>query len=307
MILAAIDIGTNSTRLLIADYGDGAFKTIEKLTEITRLGEGVDEGRVLLKEAMERTAQVAINFAERARLKGASEISVIATSAVRDAKNSREFKEMILEKSGLKLKILSGQEEAAAAFTGATSAKGDQEKSLVIDIGGGSTELVFGRRGEVTRAESFDFGSVRLTEMFLKSDPPLESELYAMVDYVNLLAKELFEEAKSWPSYLAIGVAGTITSISSISLKMERYDPCLIDGHILTLRETERIFNLLSKMSIKERKSLVGLDPKRADIIVAGVGILCELMKGLCLSELVVSERDILDGIIISMSRSILD
>ncbi|MDI6800032.1 MAG: Ppx/GppA phosphatase family protein [Actinomycetota bacterium] len=307
MILAAIDIGTNSTRLLIADYGDGAFKTIEKLTEITRLGEGVDERRVLLKEAMERTAQVVISFAERARLKGASETLVIATSAVRDAKNSKEFKEMILKRSGLKLKVLSGQEEAAAAFSGATSAGGDQEKSLVIDIGGGSTELIFGRRGEAVRAESFDFGSVRLTEMFLKSDPPLESELHAMVDYVNLLAKELFEEAKSWTSYLAIGVAGTITTISSISLKMERYDPSLIDGHVLTQKETERIFKLLSKMPIKERKGLVGLDPKRADIIVAGAAILCELMKGLCLSELVVSERDILDGIIISMSGSILD
>lgn len=303
MIRAAIDIGTNSTRLLIADFSDQVMKVIDKRVEITRLGEGVDERRILSKEAMARTVLTTSAFVKMAKEKGAKEIAIIATSAARDAKNLADFEEMIAVKTGCDLRVLSGQEEAQTAFAGATYRLAKGTQALVMDIGGGSTELILGRSGQIQLAKSFDFGSVRLTEMFLKGDPPQETEIKAMIDYVEFQAHDLFEQAKSWGHPPSIGVAGTITAVASISLVMKEYDPNLIDGFRLTISEVKRIFNLLVKMSLKERKTVIGLEPKRADIIIGGVAILYSLMNGLGLIEIIVSECDILDGIIISPSK----
>ncbi len=302
MILAAIDIGTNSTRFLLADYDGERLKELKKITEITRLGEGVDETRILKVSAMERTAEAVQVFAAWAKESGAERIEAIATSAVRDAKNSSSFIKLIEEAAGIKLKVLSGKEEALMAFKGATFNLNHDGPVLVIDIGGGSTELILGQRGRVESAVSLDIGSVRLTEMFLRSDPPGSFELEAINAHIHLVLGPALKTAARRPKLKAIGVAGTVTTIASISLKMDEYKPDLINGHKLTIEEVGRIKDLLAKMSLSERKGLTGLEPKRADIIVSGAAILHELMLGLGLSELIVSEEDILDGAIISMN-----
>lgn len=300
--LASIDIGTNSTRLMIAEKKRNHLKTLYRGVEITRLGAGVNEKRVLSSSAIQRTRLTLNKYKRLIEDYGVNETKVVATSAMRDAKNASLFIDEVEKKVGFQVEVLTGEKEGELSFLGATyDLCHVHQPILVIDIGGGSTEIIFGRPGFAEKFFSLDIGSVRLTEMFIKNDPPLESEIYLIEDYINSIIKGSFKEIDKRENLLCIGLAGTITTLSAISQKMRVYSPKKIHGSRLSLLEIERILNYLLSKNLSERKRLVGLESERADIIIAGTVILREIIRALGLKTVLISEHDILDGLILTM------
>lgn len=308
MRLASIDIGTNSTRLLIAELAlGGELKTLLRRTQITRLGEDVDRTCWLKREAIERTLETLEAYGKTIKEFGVGRVKVAATSAVRDARNADDFLELVGDRVGFEVEVLTGKREAELAFLGVAHdwrpSTHDHRPILVIDIGGGSTELILGRSGFGEQVFSLDIGCVRLTEMFIKSDPPLASEIEALGSHVLETVRPAADRIERTEGPIAFGVAGTITTISAIEQEMKVYDPERIHGSKLLISTVEGILGRLVRMPLTERKRVAGLEPARADIIVAGIVILREIMKALGLTELTVSEHDILDGLIVSMLR----
>ncbi|MGZ4310162.1 MAG: Ppx/GppA phosphatase family protein [Gaiellaceae bacterium] len=282
MRVGVIDLGTNSTRLLVADVEDGHVDEVARDTTITRLGEGVDERRQLLPVAVARVRNVLSGYRRELERLGAERVLVLATSSVRDAENGEAFLGEIEWSYGFTTRLLSGEEEAELTRRGVAGGRELDPDALVLDIGGGSTELI-------TESEriSLDVGSVRLTERFLRSDPPTGEELAAAANAVRELLPEL--EPKE-----AIGVAGTITSLAA--LELGEYDPERVDGYRLSRAAVEAQLERLASLTVAERRELPGLDPERAPVIGAGAVILDEVMKRYDLAELEVSERDLLHG-----------
>ncbi|MGZ4317724.1 MAG: Ppx/GppA phosphatase family protein [Gaiellaceae bacterium] len=282
MRVGVIDLGTNSTRLLVADVEDGHVDEVARDTTITRLGEGVDERRQLLPVAVARVRNVLSGYRRELERLGAERVLVLATSSVRDAENGEAFHGEIEWSYGFTTRLLSGEEEAELTRRGVAGGRELDPDALVLDIGGGSTELI-------TESEriSLDVGSVRLTERFLRSDPPTGEELAAAANAVRELLPEL--EPKE-----AIGVAGTITSLAA--LELGEYDPERVDGYRLSRAAVEAQLERLASLTVAERRELPGLDPERAPVIGAGAVILDEVMKRYDLAELEVSERDLLHG-----------
>jgi exopolyphosphatase/guanosine-5'-triphosphate,3'-diphosphate pyrophosphatase len=294
--VAAVDIGTNSTRLLVADVGDGRITDVERDTRVTRLGEGVDERRRLLPVPMARTRNVLSDY--RRTLEGlrAERTLAIATSAIRDAENGEAFLGEIEWSYGFTTQLLSGHEEALMTYRGVTSEQQLQAGTVIVDIGGGSTELVAGEPDGVRWHDSLDIGSVRLTERFLHGDPPTAAELDACAAAVQaLLAERTPDEIRS-ATTSAIGVAGTITSIAALALGLEEYDRDLVHGSRLTADELSEQLERLAAVPVAERRRLRPLDPDRAPVIVAGAVIAREALSFFGLDAFQISERDILDG-----------
>jgi len=288
MRIAAIDQGTNTTRLLVADVVDRRVEEVEKRVEITRLGEGVDLRRRLLPLPIARVRNVLSDYRRRIEEAGAERTLLVATSAVRDAENGEAFLGEIEWSYGFTTRLLSGEEEAELSFRGA--ADGRPGSMLVIDIGGGSTELIVGESGVLRTAQSIDVGSVRLTERFLASDPPSPEELQAGAEHARSLLPSSLEADR------AVGVAGTVTTLAALDAGLLNDEGLGTHGHLLTLEGVIAQLERLSGMTLAEREALSGLHPKRAPVIVAGAVILRELLSGLELEELRVSERDILHG-----------
>jgi len=287
--VAAVDLGTNSTRLLVADVdGDRLDEATRRLT-ITRLGEGVDERRRLLPVPIARVRNCLAEFRRELEALGAERTLCIATSSVRDAENGEAFLGEIEWSYGFTTRLLSGTEEAAMMIRGVTSGRPPLDDVLVVDIGGGSTELVVATDGEVASATSLDVGCVRVTERFLSSDPPSRPELAAASGYVRSLLPPL--EASS-----AIGVAGTVTTLATLDLGDAEYDPARTHGHRLSLASVEEQLERLAAMTTEERVSVPGIEPGRASVIVAGVVVLRDVLTAYGLSEIEVSERDVLHG-----------
>ncbi len=302
MRLASIDIGTNSVRLMVVEKRESCLKTLYRGTKITRLGEGVNKKQVLSDSAIERTILVLKEYKEIVEDYGAEKIKVAATSAMRDSKNALVFIGKVKKEVGLNVGILTGKEEAECSFLGATYGyQQDYQSILVIDIGGGSTELILGSPGCLEEIFSLNIGSVRLTEMFVKHDPPLESEIRLIEDYVCSVGKKSFESIGKKKDLFCMGLAGTITTLSAISQRMEIYDSERIHGSKLSFSEIKKILNYLLSKNLTERKNIAGLESGRVDIIIAGAVILKEVMRNLALEEIIVSECDILDGLILSM------
>jgi exopolyphosphatase / guanosine-5'-triphosphate,3'-diphosphate pyrophosphatase len=287
--VAAVDLGTNSTRLLVADVDDGRIEEIARRLTITRLGEGVDERRRLLPVPIARVRNCLADYRRELEALGAERTLAIATSAVRDAENGEAFLGEIEWSYGFTTRLLAGEEEAAMMVRGVTAGRPPLDDVLVIDIGGGSTELVLAADGEVATATSLDVGCVRLTERFLGSDPPSRPELAAAGAYVRALLPQL--EAAS-----AIGVAGTVTTLATLDLGDADYDPARTHGHRLQLAAVVEQLERLAAMSLDERLAVPGLEPGRAPVIVAGIVVLREVMTNYGLAEIEVSERDILHG-----------
>ncbi len=304
-IKAAIDIGTNSTRLLVAQIDNGKAKDLFREARVTRLGQNVDKTGMLADEAIDRTISALADYKNIASKLGAKEIIVGTTSAARDAKNVDVFIKKVKQKTSLDVKVLSSTEEATLSFTGATSpsplaGEGRGEGDiLVLDIGGGSTELILGDK-KPQLAFSKDIGSVRLTELFIKHDPPKEEELNKITQAVTDIYQEAIEEIKHNVTFRLIGVAGTITTLAALNLQLEVYDSTKVHGSILTVKQAQEIFNKLKKLNTKERKALKTMQSGREDVIVAGALILLTIMKLLEVKELTVSEADILDGLLLS-------
>jgi exopolyphosphatase/guanosine-5'-triphosphate,3'-diphosphate pyrophosphatase len=296
---AVIDIGTNSTRLFLADVDDGVVgDVLERRTVITRLGAGVDADGRLADDAMERVYVVLDEYRALIDGHGGARAVAVMTSAVRDAANGAEFASTVGERWGFEPHVLSGDEEAGLTFLGATSERDpdDRTPTLVMDIGGGSTEFVIGSGREMTFHVSNQAGVVRQSERHLHSDPPEPAELDALASDVQSIldsgVPERFRRSVAW----AIGVAGTATSMASIAQGLEPYDPEKVEGYVVTVDECRRILDRLARLTLEERRQVRGLHPDRAPTIVAGVIILLESLGLFGLSEFEVSEHDILRG-----------
>jgi exopolyphosphatase/guanosine-5'-triphosphate,3'-diphosphate pyrophosphatase len=296
---AVVDIGTNSTRLFLADVQDGRVADVlERRTAITRLGAGVDADGRLSDEAMERVYKVLDEYGELIGRHGADKAVAVLTSAVRDAANGGEFAQNVRERWGLEPHVLSGDEEARLTFLGATSERdpSDRTPTLVIDIGGGSTEFVIGTGHDMTFHVSNQAGVVRQTERHLHSDPPRAEERDALARDVHSILDQGVPEKWRRSVEHAIAVAGTATSMASIAQELEPYDPDKVEGYVLTDERCREIRDRLAGLTLEERRQVRGLHPDRAPTIVAGTIILLETLALFGLREFEVSEHDILRG-----------
>ena len=294
--VAAVDLGTNSTRLLVADVEDGDIHDVVRETRVTRLGEGVDARGKLLPLPIARVRNVLTDFRRTIETLGAERTLAIATSAIRDADNGESFLGEIEWSYGFATRLLTGHDEALLTFRGVTSDRRVADRTVIVDLGGGSTELVAADEDGVRWHDSLDMGSVRLTERFLHSDPPTGSELDACANAVRALLAERVPDGVRAAASTAIGVAGTITSVAALDLELDDYDREQVHGHVLTLDALERQLERLASIPVEERRGIRPLDPERAPVIVAGVAIVREIVDFLGLDAIEVSERDILDG-----------
>lgn len=296
---ATIDVGTNSVLLLVAERTpEGRFTPVRERAEITRLGRGVDASRRLSDEGMEATLQVLEAFAREARELGAQGIAVSATSAARDAQNGAEFMAAAKARAGVTVEIISGELEAQLSFAAVHADFGAQVKGplLVLDIGGGSTEFIYGSpEGRVGFRHSFDVGSVRLTERFVRSDP-VSGEDRARVE-AHL--RDTFRALPPPPPGAAlVGVAGTVTTVYAVRHAVDPYDAERVHGGTLPLSELEALADRLCGMPLEARRTLPGMQPKRADVIPAGALILLESVRALGLRECRVSDRGLRWGLL---------
>ena len=290
--VGAVDMGTNSTRLLVADVDGADLAEVERLLRITRLGDRVDADGRLSDAGMERVHTVLEGYAARARELGAERVLATATSAVRDADNGSEFLADVRRQHGFETRLLSGREEAELTYRGVTSRRAAGPGTLVCDIGGGSTELVLGGPAGVLDATSLDVGCVRMSERCLRSAPPTAAELAELREAVAAL---LPREITSRTSTL-VGVAGTVTTLATIDLGLDREIPEEIDGHALDAATVEALLGQLAAVPLAERREVRGLMPERAPTIVAGAAIAAEVLRATGAGRMLVSERDILHG-----------
>jgi exopolyphosphatase / guanosine-5'-triphosphate,3'-diphosphate pyrophosphatase len=302
--IAVIDIGTNSTRLLVAAVRGGRVEELERRTTVTRLGEGVDRSGRLAADAVERVAAAVGEYREIIDGLGADPVVAVATSAVRDAGNAAELADVLRDRHRVQVRTISGDEEARLTFSGATAgAEAGEPSTLVIDIGGGSTEYVVGEPGsEPVFHVSTQMGSVRHTERHLHSDPPCPEELEALAaDADAVLSSEIPSEVRDSVER-AIAVAGTPTSLAAIDLELEPYDSERVHGYTLGLPSVERDLARLAALPLDRRREVRGLHPDRAPTIVAGVAILARSLLQFGLEEVTVSEADILHGVVLAAS-----
>jgi exopolyphosphatase / guanosine-5'-triphosphate,3'-diphosphate pyrophosphatase len=285
--VAAIDLGTNSTRLLVADVDDGDVREVDRRLEITRLGEGVDTRRQLLPQAMARVRNVLSDYRRVIDEDGAERRLAFATSAVRDAENGAAFLGEIEWSYGFATRLLTGDEEALLAFRGVSAGRELEDDTVIVDIGGGSTELIVGGRDGMAFHKSYDLGCVRLTERF-PGDPQGAAEQVRST--LDAGVPEAVRPAQ------AIGVAGTITQLATVDLGLEREEPELVHGHRLTTDTVEQLLERMAAMSVEEIRRMPGMHPDRAPVIVAGTVVLLETLRHFGLDELEVSERDNLHG-----------
>jgi len=273
--VGAVDLGTNTTRLLVADVDDGQLEEVALRVTITRLGEGVDARRRLLPAPIARVRNVLSDYRREVESLGAERVLAVGTSAIRDAENGEAFLGEIEWSYGFATQLLSGEDEAALTLRGVGDVDDD---TLVLDVGGGSTEFIMRER-----AVSIDIGSVRMTEQFGED-----------IDAIAAHVRPLFPGGMH-PARM-IGVAGTITSLAALDLALPAYDRDQVHGHVLTARAVEEQLARLAALPLEERRKVPALDPERAPVIVAGAVIVREALRSLGLDELKVSERDILDG-----------
>lgn len=286
---AAIDIGTNTLRLLVGEEESGRVKVWRQFVEETRLGTGI-EGKRLLVEAMKRALAALIGFQEICCSFGVKDVGVVATSAVRDAVNGTDFVHMVYQATGWQVTVLSGTEEANIAYRGAVSALPlESGTPVVIDIGGGSTEVIFSRFGQVC-ANSVNVGAVRLAENML-TDDLLKKELEPVIRGVNNLNS----------SISPIGVGGTITTAAAVFYSVESYTREAVHGRVILLSEIRNLRSRLQGMTLEERKQLAGMTPGRADIIIPGLTILITVLDLLSVNRIWVSDAGILDGVLLNL------
>jgi exopolyphosphatase/guanosine-5'-triphosphate,3'-diphosphate pyrophosphatase len=298
--VAVVDIGTNSTRLLVADVtDDGHLTERERRTKVTRLGDRLDQTGVLGDDAMERVLATLAEYRAIIEQQGPERAVAVLTSAVRDAANGEDFLARVrAQGDGLDARVIGGDEEARLTFRGATSerAPGDATPTLVIDVGGGSTELVIGSGGEVTFHVSTQAGVVRHTERHLATDPPTEADLRALADDVRDTYAQAVPRAVRRVPRAAIAVAGTATSLGAIDLDLEHYTPDLVHGHAVALTTCREILARLAALPEAQRREVRGLHPDRAPTIVCGVVMVIEALELFNLDAIAVSDHDILRG-----------
>ena len=302
MRVAVADLGTNSTRLLIAEVADGRVRELERHSVVTRLGDGVDASGRLGEAAQARVLATLEGYAEAIGRHGCERRVAVLTSAVRDAANGAAFTTTVRERFGLDARTIEGDEEARLTYLGATAARdrGDATPLLVVDIGGGSTELVTGAGGEMDFHVSTQAGVVRHSERFLDADPPGRAGMDALARDVRALIEEAVPAAVRERVREVVAVAGTATSVAAIDAGIEPYDPARVEGRVVQAFRLSAISANLAALPLEERRKVPGLHPDRAPTIVAGVIILAQVLEAFGLDRFEASERDILWGAAIS-------
>ncbi|HEX4907416.1 MAG TPA: Ppx/GppA phosphatase family protein [Actinomycetes bacterium] len=302
--LAALDVGTNSTRLLVADVAGGAI-VAEHAREmvITRLGKGVDRTGRFDPAALARTLEVLAGYAATCRRLGVERRRLVATSATRDAADRQVFLDGVRDLLGVEPEVLTGQAEAAAAYRGATAGLDGDQPTLVVDIGGGSTELILGD-GTTSRAMvSLDIGCVRLFERHLHADPPAASEVAALRAEVAAHLARIADVFDPAAARRVVGVAGTVTTVTAIALGLDTYDPRRIHRATVDASEIAAAVDKLAAMTVAERAALPVMAKGREDVIVAGALLLDELVRRFRLRKVIASEADILDGVLLELAE----
>jgi len=294
MRVGVVDLGTNSTRLLVADVENGAVREIERRLEITRLGEGVDSRRKLLPTALARVRNTLVDYRRAAEGLGSERILALATSAVRDAENGEAFLGEIEWSYGFTTRLLSGDEEALLTFRGVGTDGQVAAGTLVLDVGGGSTEYVAGGPEGVEFHDSLDIGCVRLTERFLQGDPPAPEAVLAARGSIRALLEERIPETVR--PRAAVGVAGTVTTLATLHLGLEEEDPERLHAHRVPAEWIEDELELLARSTVEEIRARPGVHPDRAPVLLAGVLVVAETLSYFDLPDIRVSERDILHG-----------
>lgn len=296
--VAAIDCGTNSTRLLVRS---AAGENVERLMRITRLGKGVDATGRLDPDAIDRTIEVLREFREAMDRLGVGKVRMSATSAARDAGNREEFFAAAEAVVGVRPELLTGDEEGQLSFLGATSElDADRGPFLVVDIGGGSTEFSYGT-DECEATLSLDIGCVRMTEKYLHHDPPLPEELSACISVAEVFVDDVIRAIPGASEAATfVGLAGTITTVAAVELGLQTYDRDKVHHFVLSKAAAEDVFRTLATEPYDDRVENPGLERERADVIVGGVCILVTIMRRLGFDECLVSEADILDGLAIT-------
>lgn len=300
MRFGAVDIGTNAMRLLIAEVEDGEVRWMDRRITVTGLGKGVDATGHLAEEAMVRTVGVLNGYGEALRTMGVDRFRAIATSATRDAANRQEFLDRAAAALGTRPDVVDGDEEAALAFTGATSAVVGEPPYVVVDVGGGSTEFVMG----TTKPEyhsSIDIGSVRLTDRAFPHRPARADDLELARETTAALLATV--ELPARPSH-GVGVAGTFTSLSAISQDLPAYDPGRVDGSRLSVSRIAELVLYLAGLTLAETEAIPSLDPARAPAILAGAVVAEEAVRRCGIPEVTVSEHDTLDGIVLALAAA---
>jgi exopolyphosphatase / guanosine-5'-triphosphate,3'-diphosphate pyrophosphatase len=312
--VASIDCGTNSIRLLVADVpADGAHIDLLRRMEVVRLGQGVDATGRLAPEAIERTRTVLVEYAAQARKLGATAVRMVATSATRDAANRSDFEDMVVDVLGQGPDVVDGTEEAELSFIGATASLDAAAAAhgvapprphfLVVDIGGGSTEFVLGDTHGVRAARSVDVGCVRLTERHLHGDPPSAEQVRRTEDDIRDALARVVADVPVAEAATLIGVAGSVTTVAAIALDLPAYDPVAIHGSSIEVKAVREVTAYLLAATRERRAAMPVMHPGRVDVIGAGALLLRVIMDEFGLSEVVVSEHDILDGIALRLAR----
>jgi exopolyphosphatase/guanosine-5'-triphosphate,3'-diphosphate pyrophosphatase len=302
--VAAIDCGTNSVRLLVADGGPVGLIDVQREMRIVRLGEGVDETGRLAPAAIERTRLALVDYARCIRSLGATEVRMVATSASRDAANADEFRAVVHQVLGVEPEVITGLAEAELSFVGAVaSLPGVADPLLLADIGGGSTELVLGSAVEakVLAAHSMDVGCVRMTERHLHDDPPTEAQVQAAVADLQVALQAAAADVPVRQAAAFVGVAGTVTTIVALGLDLPAYDADAIHGSVIDYQQVAEVTDRLLRMRRDERAALPVMHPGRVDVIAGGALVLRTVMEFVGAREVIASEHDILDGIALSL------
>jgi exopolyphosphatase/guanosine-5'-triphosphate,3'-diphosphate pyrophosphatase len=323
---AAIDIGTNTILMIVADFGaDGAFRVVTDRAEIARLGEGVDRTGSLSAAGIERALEVLRDYLRECHSFGVTEIAAVGTSALRDARNAKTFIDRLKREFNLELKVLTGAEEAAYAYLSVQRGLSlDAEELLVVDVGGGSTEFIWAKAGKLNGWASLDLGSVRLTERYLHSDPVRPEERDRMVRAIDAQLKKLldgwgalrpFEGPQGRPPRqplvpslsrgqgesnrsALVGIAGTFTTLAAVEKRLRHYSHSEVHGSRLSLAEVERQAALYESKTLAERKRIAGLEPKRADVILAGTVLIERIMRLFHVDDAIVSDQGIRYGLL---------
>lgn len=294
---AVLDLGSNSIRLLLCQYENGKIEG-EKFLIMTRLGKNVDSTGRLSDESMKATIEALQEFKSKSEAYGAEEIFAMATSAVRDASNGSDFVKQIKDETGINVEILSGESEARVGVKGVVAGLDEVDRTLIIDIGGGSTELIVYDEG-IQFSRSLNLGAVRMTGKHVSSDPLVEGDLIKLKVDVESSLNDTLKVLSDYTIDKAIGIGGTATTFGAIQLEMGQYDRRKIHNYNLTYQQLDDIIKKLEALSVDERKQIRGLDPRRADIIHTGGLILENILSGLNLSNYTISDFDNLEGYLV--------
>jgi len=293
---ATIDTGSNQVLIFIARVDDGEIKEVllDK-GEITKLGEGLNTTGVLSDEAQERTLKVMEEFKSLLDKYNVDNYYAVGTAALREAKNAADFLKKVKEKTGIDINVIPGEEEARLSFMAVVGGLNLKDReTVIIDIGGGSTEFIFGRGTEILDRFSTKLGALKLTEQYLKSDPVTDEEFESLMDYLKGELKAVNPPVKN---PFLVGMGGTMTNLSAIKHKLEKYDPKVVQGSYITVEELEGIIADIKSRTIEERKKIKGLQPKRAEVILAGTAILKSIMERIGSDRITISDMGLRHGL----------